>query len=129
MKLKGCFLSTRADWRTPKKLLKQLTKEFGPLFDPCPSQPTEDGLKISWKSPAFINPPYGRQIGKWIKKGFQEYRKGKTVIMLLPSRTDTKWFHTYVLKAKEIRFIKGRLRFDDKKGPAPFPSLIAVFQK
>ena len=76
----------------------------------------------------FVNPPYGTEIGKWIKKGYEQYLKGKTVVFLIPSRTDTRWWHEYVMKAKEIRFIKGRLKFDDQENSAPFPSAIVVFK-
>jgi site-specific DNA-methyltransferase (adenine-specific) len=127
IKLKGCFLSESTKWRTPKNVIKLLTNEFGPLFDPCPVDPSFDGLKIDWKLRNYMNPPYGRKIGDWIKKGYEESLKGNLVIMLLPSRTDTAWFHDYVLKANEIRFIRGRLCFNDEGNPAPFPSMIVIF--
>ena len=121
-------MSQRLDWRTPKHIIEELEKEFGKMFDPCPSNPTFDGLKIEWKEVNFVNPPYGREISKWCKKACEEWKKGKTVIMLIPSRTDTRWWHDYIMKATEIRFIKGRLKFDDQKNPAPFPSAIVVFK-
>jgi len=76
-----------------------------------------------------MNPPYGRKIVKWVEKAYIESKKtGTTVVALLPARTDTKWFHEYIyMKAKEIRLIKGRLKFGDSKNPAPFPSMIVVF--
>jgi hypothetical protein len=77
----------------------------------------------------YCNPPYGRGIGKWIKKGFEEWQKGKTVVFLIPSRTDTKYWHEWIMKATEIRFIEGRLCFDDCGSPAPFPSAIIIFRK
>jgi hypothetical protein len=80
------------------------------------------------KKKYFVNPPYGREIGKWLKKGYLEWEKGKTVVFLVPSRTDTLWWHDFVMKATEIRFIKGRLKFDGQKNSAPFPSAIIVFQ-
>ena len=128
MKLKGCFLSNNQNWRTPKKLYEELNKEFNFNFDPCPVNPTFDGLNIEWGKCNFVNPPYNRETYKWCKKAYEEHLKGKTVVMLLASRTDTKFFHEFILKANEIRFIKGRLKFNDKKGSAPFPSLIAVFK-
>jgi hypothetical protein len=76
----------------------------------------------------YVNPPYGRGIGAWIEKGYAEYLKGKTVVFLIPSRTDTRWWHDYCMKADEIRFIKGRLKFDDQENSAPFPSAIVVFR-
>lgn len=125
---KGMMSSLRLDWKTPKHIIKELEKEFGMLFDPCPNDPTFDGLRINWISPSFVNPPYGREIGEWCKKAYEESLKGVKVIMLIPSRTDTKWWHNYIMKADEIRFIKGRLKFDDQENPAPFPSAIIVFK-
>lgn len=77
----------------------------------------------------YVNPPYGRELPKWIAKGYAEWQKGKTVVFLIPSRTDTRWWHDYCMKATDIRFIKGRLKFDDQKNSAPFPSAIVVFKK
>ena len=124
---KVMFSSLRLNWRTPSQLLKELNKEFNFNFDPCPANPSFNGLGVDWKERNFVNPPYGREIGKWLKKGLGESRKGKLVVFLIPSRTDTKWWHDFVMKAKEIRFIKGRLKFDDYKNSAPFPSCIVVF--
>lgn len=77
-----------------------------------------------------MNPPYGRRIGNWVKKAKETARQGKaTVVCLLPARTDTAWWHDYVMKANEIRLIRGRLKFGDGKGSAPFPSAIVVFKK
>jgi len=121
------FKSERNNWKTPSGFYTELDKEFHFDFDPCPSNPTFDGLAIEWGETNFVNPPYAREITKWIKKAFEEWKKGKTIVMLLPSRTDTKWFHDYVMKAKEIRFIKGRLKFDDQKNSAPFPSCLVIF--
>jgi len=126
--VKPHFLSMRLDWKTPKAFYEELDKEFHFDFDPCPPQPKFDGLSTEWGKCNFVNPPYGREIGKWLKKGYEESQKGKTVVFLIPSRTDTIWWHGYVMKAQEIRFIKGRLHFDDQPNPAPFPSCIAVFQ-
>ena len=123
------FLSMRLDWRTPKGLIEELKKEFGEMFDPCPSNSKFNGLEIEWEETNFVNPPYGREITKWCKKAFEESQKGKTIIMLVASRTDTKWWHDYLMKADEIRFIKGRLKFDDQKNSAPFPSAIVIFNK
>ncbi|GAA0347932.1 hypothetical protein GCM10008931_44030 [Oceanobacillus oncorhynchi subsp. oncorhynchi] len=75
-----------------------------------------------------MNPPYGRQIGKWIQKAYEESLDGATVVCLIPSRTDTKYMHDYILaKAKYIGLVKGRLKFGDGKNSAPFPSMVAVF--
>ena len=126
---KGLFSSASQHWTTPKELYDSLDAEFNFNDDPCPlSENGIDGLLREWGTRTFCNPPYGRNIGKWINKGYNESQQGKLVVMLIPSRTDTKWFHEYVLKG-EIRFIKGRLKFGDAKQGAPFPSAIVVFGK
>jgi len=126
------FSSQKLDWRTPDHVLVKLKMEFGfNYFDPCPTNPKFNGLKISWNFTRwnFVNPPYGREIGKWCKKAFEEWNGGKkTVVMLIPSRTDTQWWHDYIMKATEIRFIKGRLKFKGAKNSAPFPSCIVIFK-
>lgn len=125
---KGLMSSITDEWRTPAKLYMELDKEFHFNYDPCPLGGKENGLEKEWGESTFVNPPYSG-IKEWIKKGFWEWQKGKTIVFLIPSRTDTKWWHEYVMKATEIRFIKGRLKFNDAKGSAPFPSAIIVFNK
>jgi hypothetical protein len=124
----GLFTSLRGDWKTPRALFQALDAEFRFDFDPCPANPKFDGLESDWGKVNFVNPPYGKGIGGWIQKGCQENLKGKTIVFLLPSRTDTRWWHDYIMKADEIRFIRGRLKFDDQKNPAPFPSAIVIFK-
>jgi site-specific DNA-methyltransferase (adenine-specific) len=123
------FSSEKLDWNTPLEIYNKLDLEFVFDFDPCPTNPNFNGLEIEWGKCNFVNPPYGREIGKWLKKGYEEWRKGKTVVFLIPSRTDTRWWHNYVMKAGEIRFIKGRLKFGNAKNSAPFPSCIVIFRK
>ena len=123
------FSSQRLDWKTPEATYKVLDDEFNFTTDPCPSNPTRDGLTMSWGPVNFVNPPYGRELPKWIKKGYEEWKKGKTIVFLIPSRTDTRWWHDYCMKATEIRFIKGRLKFDNHKNSAPFPSAIIIFDQ
>lgn len=125
---KGMMTSIRNNWKTPKKFFKELNKEFNFDFDPCPTNPNFDGLNIEWGKRNFVNPPYGTEIKHWIKKGFEESKKGKLVIFLIPSRTDTRYWHEFIMKANEIRFIKGRLCFDDSGKPAPFPSCVVLFK-
>ncbi len=127
-KFKGMMTSIRSDWRTPEWLYKELHKEFDFNFDPCPNNPEFDGLGISWKERNFVNPPYGREIGKWIKKGYEESLQGKLVVFLIPSRTDTIWWHDFIMRAKEIRFIEGRLKFSEYSNSAPFPSCVVIFK-
>lgn len=125
---KVMFSSATDEWSTPKEVYDALDSEFRFDFDPCPlSSHFGDGLSISWRQSNFVNPPYS-DISNWIKKGWNEYTLGKTVVFLIPSRTDTRWWHDYVMKATEIRFIKGRLKFGGAKNSAPFPSCIVIFK-
>lgn len=131
------FSSMRLDWRTPHALYAELNKEFHFDLDPCGDQShplaphtfTTIGLDRPWFGNVFMNPPYGREIGKWLEKATKEVKAGNAnvVVCLIPSRTDTRWWHDYVMKG-EIRFIKGRLHFDDHKNAAPFPSAVVVFR-
>lgn len=121
------FSSQTDEWKTPKVFYQALDAEFGFTDDPCPTGGS-GGLERSWGGVVFCNPPYS-QIKDWIKKGWDEFQQGKTVVFLLPSRTDTRWWHEYCMKAKEIRFIKGRLKFGEAKNSAPFPSCIVIFKK
>lgn len=126
MKFKGLFSSASSDWATPKELYEALDKEFRFNDDPCPLG-GEGGLDRPWGNRTFLNPPYGRAIIDWVARAYQESCKGKLIVCLLPSRTDTKWWHDYVMQADEIRFIRGRLRFGNAKNGAPFPSAIVIF--
>ena len=124
------FMSEKMDWQTPDAVYEKLDKEFHFDHDPCPANwdGKVDGLTSDWGQSNFVNPPYGRELTKWIEKGYNESREGKTVVFLIPSRTDTKWWHDYCMKADEIRFIKGRLRFKGARDNAPFPSAIIIFR-
>lgn len=129
-KLKVHFSSLTDEWRTPQSLFDKLDKEFNFDSDPCPmkDKPLKLGLK-NWNKSVFINPPYSK-ISIWVS-GAYDYSKFptvKVVVMLIPSRTDTRWWHDYVMKASEIRFIKGRLKFSGYKNSAPFPSAIIIFR-
>ena len=125
--IKVMFSSQKDNWRTPQGFYEALDSEFNFDFDPCPLKPTFDGLSVDWGKNNFVNPPYSN-ITSWIKKGYEEWQKEKTVVFLIPSRTDTRWWHDYCMKATEIRFIKGRLKFDDQKNSAPFPSCLVIFR-
>lgn len=122
------FMSINEKWKTPEVFYDKLNEEFHFDFDPCPSNPQFDGLEIEWGKCNFVNPPYGNIIAKWLEKAVEEQQKGKTSVFLIPSRTDTRWWHTYVMQADEIRFIKGRLRFQGAIHNAPFPSVVVVFK-
>ena len=135
------FSSNSNEWETPEHLFKELDNEFHFTLDPCCTHENakckkhytieEDGLKKSWGGETvFVNPPYGRQLGKWVKKSYEESRKENTiVVMLIPSRTDTSYFHDYILDKAETRFIRGRLRFGNATENAPFPSMVAIYRK
>lgn len=133
---KVLYSSENEVWETPKDLFDKLDTEFHFDIDVCalPSNakctsfftPDQDGLKQTWKGVCWMNPPYGRKIGAWMRKALEAKT---TVVCLVPARTDTKWWHEYAMKASEIRFVKGRLKFGDSKNSAPFPSAIIVFRK
>lgn len=101
------------NWKTPKYLLNQIENEFGKCFDPCPLNSNFDGLKIEWKKVNYINPPYNMKDKEaFIKKAFEESKQEKKCIMLLPVSTSTKIFHEIILPNAEIRFFKGRPKFE-----------------
>lgn len=127
---RGLFTSASEHWATPMVLYQALDTEFGFDDDPCPLHSIEDGLHRDWGQRIYCNPPYGRSIGKWIAKGICEAEKGKLVVMLVPSRTDTRWWHDLIMKhASQIRFLRGRLRFNEHKQGAPFPSAVVIFRE
>ena len=129
------------EWATPQDLFDRLDAEFHFNLDPCATPENakcryyftkkEDGLQQSWRGfRVFCNPPYGREIVKWVRKAYFMNRLfGTLVVMLLPARTDTKWFHDYVYGRAELRFIKGRVRFGNSKENAPFASMIVVYEE
>lgn len=134
------FSSANEVWATPQNLFDELNAEFNFTLDPCalPDNakcakyytPEDDGLAQSWEGErVFCNPPYGRKIYDWVKKCHAESRHSNTtVVMLIPARTDTRYFHEFIYhQAKEVRFIKGRLKFGNAKNAAPFPSMIVIF--
>jgi len=94
----------------------------------------DNALEQDWKGHVvFLNPPYGRSLGKWVEKAYREGQKGDTtVVLLIPARTDTTYFHKYILGKAELRFLRGRLKFTDENGTAkdaaPFPSLLAIYR-
>jgi phage N-6-adenine-methyltransferase len=134
------FSSAVNDWSTPQKFYDRLDTRFGFTLDPCADSwnhkcgkfytTAEDGLSKNWQGETvFCNPPYGREIKGWIKKCYEESLKpDTTVVMLIPSRTDTAYWHDYVMKAAEIIFVRGRLKFGEATNSAPFPSAVVVFE-
>jgi phage N-6-adenine-methyltransferase len=143
-KLDPLWSSKSDDWSTPQWLFDKLDSIYKFTLDPAASHENhkcdqyytkeDDGLTKSWKDErVFVNPPYGRNDSyKWVQKAYNEYCGSmySTIIMLLPARTDTRWFHQYcAIHPAEIIFIRGRLKFGDSKNSAPFPSMICIFDE
>lgn len=134
----GLFTSKTDLWATPQGFFNSMNSEFNFDLDVCANEENAkcekyfsqeiDGLLQKWAGTCWMNPPYGREIGKWVQKAYESAQGGATVVCLLPARTDTKWWHEYCMKG-EIRFVKGRLKFGGSKNSAPFPSAVVVFGK
>ena len=133
------FSSATNEWATPAELFDRLHAKHSFELDVCATSENakcsryftkaEDGLSQPWAPyTCWMNPPYGRAIKHWIKKAYEEGLKGATVVCLIPSRTDTSYWHDYVMKG-DVEFIRGRLKFGDAKNSAPFPSAIVVFRR
>lgn len=135
------FSSNRDDWETPQELWDELDREFHFELDAAANEQnhklanyySEGALEKAWglmpeDSYVWLNPPYGREIGKWVEKAYNESQNGAPTVCLLPARTDTKWFHDFCLPYGEIRFIRGRLKFVGAPSSAPFPSMIVIFR-
>lgn len=133
------FSSASDEWATPQDFFDKLNEEFGFTLDPCANAENskcaqyftkeQNGLAQDWGTErVYCNPPYGRGIGEWVAKCS---RHNGLAVMLIPARTDTKWFHEYVYQRPnvEIRFVKGRLKFGNSSNSAPFPSMVIVFNK
>jgi len=137
------FSSNSNEWATPQDFFDKLDEKHNFTLDPCANKTNakckkyytqkDDGLTKDWEGETvFVNPPYGRELKHWVKKAYLESRKNNTTVVLLcPSRTDTQYFHDYMMKASELHFIKGRIKFENNNkanNSAPFPSVIAVFK-
>lgn len=146
MQHKAAFMSVSHDWRTPKPLFDALDAEFGFTLDAAASAENalcerfltegDDALARDWEGRVFCNPPYGRRIGEWVRWGYIQSRlKAEVVVMLIPARTETTWWHLFVMHAAEIRLVKGRIRFGGGKKANPrshnatFPSCVVVFRR
>ena len=133
------FSSNSDEWTTPQEIFDELNSEFEFNLDPCSTDENHktpfyitkrlDGLTQNWGGwRVFCNPPYS-DIGRWVEKAYREGHKDNTlVVLLIPARTDTRYFHDYILNRSEIRFIKGRLKFGNQKNNAPFPSMVVIFR-
>lgn len=140
MNLNVMYMSKSNEWTTPQDFFDELNNEFNFNLDPCADDTNakckhyftkkEDGLLQNWGGyRVFCNPPYGSEISKWVEKCFYEGHKDNTVVvMLIPARTDTRYFHDFIIHRSEIRFVKGRLKFGDGKKSAPFPSMVVIFR-
>ena len=133
------MFSSKTDlWETPKDFFDKLDAEFRFNLDVCALpenakcaafySPDVDGLSQPWYGRCWCNPPYGRQVGRWVAKAAQSAAEGATVVMLLPARTDTAWFHDYIYGRAEVRFVRGRLKFGGSANSAPFPSMVVIFR-
>ena len=131
------FSSKTDEWYTPKDYFDEVNKEFGPFdLDVCATAENAkcekyfdkemDGLSQWWSGSCWMNPPYGREIGKWMKKAFESSFQGAYIVCLVPARTDTAWWHDYAMKG-QIIFIRGRLKFGGCNNTAPFPSALVIF--
>lgn len=131
------YSSENMNWETPSYIFDQLNDEFNFTLDVCATPtnakvpvyftPVDDGLSKNWSGVCWMNPPYGREISKWVEKAYNSSLSGCTVVCLLPCRTDTKWWHNYVMKSSEIRLMNRRLSFVGSTNKAPFPTAIVVF--
>lgn len=137
----AAMTSNKDDWETPQKLFDELDLHYNFTLDPCSTHRNakcekhytveEDGLSRSWAGEVvFCNPPYGRNIGEWVRKCSEE-SKHATIVMLIPARTDTTYFHDYIYNKARIEFLRGRLKFEqDGKAlnSAPFPSMLVFWE-
>jgi phage N-6-adenine-methyltransferase len=130
------FSSKTDMWSTPQSFFTKYDEKYNFNLDVCASEDnakcakyfteTDNGLQQEWEGVCWMNPPYGREIIKWMKKAYESSLNGATVVCLVPARTDTTWWHEYAMKGT-IEFIRGRLKFGNSKNSAPFPSAIVVF--
>lgn len=136
----GMMSSDLHDWATPEAFFDDVNAEFGFTLDACASDwnakceryfsIADDGLSQRWDGVVWMNPPYGREIGAWMKKAVEEWKLGSTVVCLVPARTDTAWWHDFAMQG-EIRFLRGRIRFerhDGARDAAPFPSALVIYR-
>lgn len=136
---KALYSSNSEEWATSQAFFDELNREFHFTLDPCATPENakcshfftrdENGLAQSWRGETvFCNPPYGRGVKEWVKKAHEESLKGATVVLLIAARTDTAYFHDFIYGKHEIRFIRGRLHFNNSKSPAPFPSMVVIMR-
>jgi len=142
------FSSASVEWATPQPFFAALNREFRFTLDACATADNakcrrfftkaDDGLVQTWRGRVWLNPPYGRDIGRWMRKAYESSQAGALVVCLVHARTDTRWFHQYVYGKAEIRFLQGRLVFERPethavkrnlhRDSAPFPSMVAIYR-
>jgi len=110
-------------WKTPSWLMKH----FKNHFDPCPSNPNFDGLKVNWKNPSYVNPPYSNPL-RWVKKAIEQQKKGIDIVMLLRVDPSTKWYKLLIENGYHISFFNERLKFNDVKGSSNFASMLVFLE-
>lgn len=137
--MKALFSSSTGEWSTDRAFFAKLNRRYRFTLDPCATAENalcplyftkeQDGLRQDWGTHrVFCNPPYGRAIGAWARKSFEASQQGALVVLYVPSRTCTHWFHEWVAGKADVTFLRGRQRFGDANSTAPFPSLLAVYQ-
>lgn len=139
---KAMLSSNRMDWETPQEFFDKLNAQFHFALDAAANEhnakcsryftPEQNGLSQSWDvgGAVWCNPPYGRSTGKWVKKAYQEAQKGVTIVMLIPARTDTSYFHDWIYDKADVAFLRGRLQFElggIPQGRAPFPAMLVIY--
>jgi phage N-6-adenine-methyltransferase len=132
----GMFTSNTDLWATPQDFFEKYDAIYKFELDVCATKENskcknyftkeDDGLSKDWVGICWMNPPYGREIIKWMRKAYESSLNGATVVCLVPARTDTKWWHEYAMLG-EIEFIRGRLKFGNQSNSAPFPSAVVIF--
>lgn len=145
----GAALTSNDDtWTTPRSYFAQVSRSYNFTLDAAaltsstlcdewygpdhPDPARRDALLCDWHADArggdiWLNPPYGREMNIWMQKAYLEASKGSTVVCLVPSRTDTAWFHDFCMP-HDVTYIRGRLKFGDGKNSAPFPSALVVMR-
>lgn len=134
----GLFTASKDDWETPKELFDRMDRQFHFEMDVAAKEENTkcrrfytremNGLSLPWSKVNWCNPPYGKEIIEWCRKADEEAQNGKFTAMLIPARTDTRWFHEYCKKYR-IEFLRGRVKFVGAKCGAPFPSMVVFFGK
>lgn len=133
------YSSATDDWATPQDFFDRMSAEHGPFdLDACASASNakcpkfftkeDDGLMQNWDGTVWMNPPYGRTIGEWMRKAYLSALCGAKVVCLVPARTDTAWWHEYAAKGR-VEFVRGRLKFGNAKHGAPFPCAVVIFDR